>query len=210
MTGKRSFKKVSFGPTDGTTVITTPDGGAKGRVAVYARLTGSAGSGTLKVYGAFSSDPAIAEVQTINLGDIAAADTFKLTYNAHESALITYSTDMSAAIQAALVGLADFEAGDVVVTKTSLSVYVVTFGGAFANRDATAITITTTTGFTPVGVTETTKGGVGTEDVTDVSALGNPISEVVTAQENIYPYLTLVFDGDADPALAAEAYVVAF
>jgi len=106
------------------------------------------------------------EVQTIDLGDIGAADTFKLTFNTHETGLITYADPMNAAIQTALAGLSDFadDETDVTVTRTSATVYVATFVGTKAQTDVGAITITSTTGFTPTGVTETTKGVVPTED----------------------------------------------
>jgi hypothetical protein len=98
------------------------------------------------------------EVQILELNDIAAADTFKLTFNGHESGVVTYSADMHVAIQAALVALVDFDAGDVVVARVDDNSYKVTFGGAFARKDAGPITVTSPTGFTPTGVTETTKG----------------------------------------------------
>lgn len=108
------------------------------------------------------------EVQTIDLGDIAAADTFKLTFNGHETVAITYSADMTTDITAALVGLADFVTGDVVVTKTDTHTYVVTFEQNVGNQDVGAITITSPSGFTPTGVTETNKGVAG-DEVYDVT-----------------------------------------
>lgn len=105
------------------------------------------------------------EIQTIDLGDIGAADTYTLTFNAHATSAITYSADQTAAIQAALEALVDFAPGDLVVTQTSASVYVVTFQstGAYGATDVGAITITNPTTFTPTGVTETNKGVVGDE-----------------------------------------------
>jgi hypothetical protein len=104
------------------------------------------------------TDTAVPEVQTLEFNDIGAADTFKLTFNAHESTAVTYSADMAADITAALVGLSDFASGDVVATKVDTNSYDVTFGGAFAGVNASAITITTQSGFTATGVTETTSG----------------------------------------------------
>ena len=106
------------------------------------------------------------EIQTLELNDIGAADTFKLTFNGHETAdAITYSADMTAAIQAGLESLVDFVPGDVTVTQTDTNSYPITFPatGNYGMTDVGAITITTPTGFTPTGVTETNKGVVGDE-----------------------------------------------
>lgn len=141
---------------------------------------------------------------------------FTLTFNGHTTSTITASTNMTAAIQAALVGLVDFDAGDVSVAKVSASVYTVTFTGAYEGVDVGAITITNVVGFTATGVTESTQGGTDTsggsgfEDITDTATLANAVGQIVANQENKYPYLTLVFGGDADPGLTAEVYVVTY
>ena len=97
------------------------------------------------------------DVQTLELNDIAAADTYKLTFNGHESALITYAVDSSAAILAALEGLVDFVPGDILsVTSTDDDTYPITFDPSLG--DVGAITITTQTGFTATGVTHTATG----------------------------------------------------
>lgn len=102
------------------------------------------------------------------------AATFTLTYNGHVTDTITYSSDMGADIQAALEGLIDFAPGDVVVAKTSVTVYTVTFADAFSNVDAAAITITDTdpSGFVATGVTQTRQGGT-LVDLTSAAAWEN-------------------------------------
>ena len=207
----RIYRREEFGPEDEVRTVKVDAGGPNGKVAVYGRLTGAAGAATLEVYGAFTSSPTNNEVQTLNLGDISTGDTFKLTFSAAETAAaVTYSTDMSTDITTILESLASIDPGDVVVVKVSLTVYTVTFQGQYANQDAGAITITSPVGFTPTGVTETAKGGSASEALTDTATLGDPISLVAVDIENKFPYLVLVFGGDADPDLAAEAYVVAF
>jgi hypothetical protein len=318
----RKFVKQAFGTADKVVTIRTWEGGTKGKLAVFARLTGSAGAATLRVYGSFSGFSAtdIAggaagstgsnEVQTLDFGGIITGDfwlgsldiselgnvanpefvgqhfddtlnqvtrwatttvsnstfqpgnpadtsaglagiddsdfltqqstsrtgvlssgqvvqnnpysayvpeqDFTLTFNGHTTSTIIASSDMSADIQAALVGLVDFDPGDVTVARVSATVYTVTFAGQYAEQDTGAITITNVIGFTANGVTETNKGGTaasggsGLEEITDTASLANGIGQVVGAQENKYPYITLVFGGDGDPGLAAEAYVVAY
>lgn len=95
----------------------------------------------------------VSEIQTLELNDIAAADTYKLTANGVETTLITYAADSSAAILAALVAHPSFVAADIIsVTATDDDTYPITFALSF---DAPTITITTFTGFTPTGVTAT-------------------------------------------------------
>lgn len=97
------------------------------------------------------------DVQTIELGDIAAADTYKLTFNTHATGTITYEADSSVAIKAALEALADFEPGDILsVVSVDDDTYTVTFDPSLGNVGA--ITITNASGFTPTGVTHTATG----------------------------------------------------
>jgi len=115
----------------------------------------------LRSTGVISTDTVGAsEVQTIDLNDIATADTFKLTFNSHESGTVTFAADMTDTILAALEGLDDFVPGDLSVAKGAGQTYAVTFlsTGAYAGMNAGAITITSQSGFTPTGVTETTSG----------------------------------------------------
>lgn len=99
------------------------------------------------------------DVQTLELNDISDGDTFKLTHNAIESALITFASiaaDNSTLVQDAIEGLAAFIPGDVVVTKTDDNTYVLTFEPSLG--PVSAFTITSPTGFTPTGVTDTATG----------------------------------------------------
>lgn len=99
------------------------------------------------------------EVQTITLSSWDSGDTIRFTFNAHETTAVTYASDVSATIQAALIALADFDTGDLTVSRTDINTYVVTFAGARAGKEVTAITCTNGTGSATGTVTETTKGG---------------------------------------------------
>lgn len=102
---------------------------------------------------------AVDEVQTIDLGDFGAADTFTLTHGGTTTSAITYASDISADINTQLELLASIGSGGVSVSRTSATVYVVTFDGTNTQgKQMGAITITGATGFTPTGVTETTPG----------------------------------------------------
>lgn len=84
---------------------------------------------------------------------------FKLTFNSHATDRVYYDADITAAIQAALDGLSDFDPGDVTVSRTSATIYSVSFaGGAYEGQDVGPITITSPWGFTPTGVTVTEQG----------------------------------------------------
>ena len=113
--------------------------------------------------------------------DVPGPSTFTLTFGGATTPLVMYSTNMSSDIQDALLALNQFVDGDLVVTKTSLSVYVVTFGGNYANEDVSAITITDVNGFVATGVTQTRQGGtlVDLTDPTKWEGIGAP--EVVAA-----------------------------
>lgn len=101
----------------------------------------------------------LADIQTLEFNDIAAADTFKLTHNSLATATVTYSADMTADITSALEGIASFEPGDFSVSQTDTNTYVVTFDAALG--PVSALTITNASGFTPTGVTNTQDGTPG-------------------------------------------------
>lgn len=87
------------------------------------------------------------ETQLVDLGDIAAADTFKLTWGGRETGLITYAADMTTAIKDALEALSSLEVGDISVVKRTGQTYDVTFKGtqaatALENADSGAGALT--------------------------------------------------------------------
>jgi hypothetical protein len=88
------------------------------------------------------------EIQTVNLTSWSEGDTFRLTYNTHETGDISYSADCSAAIKAALEALADFEDGDITVTQNSVSSYYISFGGTVAHTNVGNLTVTNPSGCT--------------------------------------------------------------
>jgi hypothetical protein len=88
----------------------------------------------------------------------AVTDTYKLTYNAVESGLITHESDATVAIQAALDALSTIEAGDVVITRTDANTYVATWR-EFLNPTL-KITVTSATTFTPKADAGYTTGSI--------------------------------------------------
>jgi hypothetical protein len=131
------------------------------------------------------------EVQTIDLGDFGAGDTTKFTHATVETtgtlAFDTLDAGGTAAARAAIVKgvldeLASLPAEAMTVAEvTENLVYSVTFGGTLARTDVSAITITTPVGFTPTGVTETTKGVVSTQDEAQTITLtGGPTDGTFT------------------------------
>jgi hypothetical protein len=121
--------------------------------------TGTTVETALAEIGAFRDRQFSNEVQTITLSSWDATDTVKFTFNTHETAAVTYASDVSAAIQTALIGLTDFDTGDLIVSRTDVNTYVVTFAGSFAGKDVGPITVTSGTGSATGTVAETTKGG---------------------------------------------------
>jgi len=163
---------------------------ASQHVRGYGQLTSLSAQTLLSSIRVSDPDNAVQEVQTLNFNDISTGDTFKLTHNGVESALVTYSTDMSTDIDTALTALASIE--EVSVSKTSLSVYVVTFTGAAGNTDMGAITITTQTGFTATGVTETTKGGrVGIPAGAKYALISATGADIRWRDDGVYPTATV-------------------
>lgn len=115
------------------------------------------------------------EVQTVTLSGGAENDTFKFTYNAHESsAAVTipaggFANATAANMRVALITVSDFsgvEAADIVASGGPGSA-VFTFGGKFSGLDMGGITITSATGAAAGSVAETLKGGITTKVGTD-------------------------------------------
>lgn len=109
---------------------------------------------------------AVNEVQTLTLTAGLATETFKLTYNAHESAAVViptggYANVTAAQIKTALLTISDWttKTADIAVVKT-LNDYAITFSGTLGAQDISAITVTSKTGAADGSVAETTKGVV--------------------------------------------------
>lgn len=100
------------------------------------------------------------ERQTVAITGSPTGGTFTLTYKGQTTAALPYNASL-AAVQSALAGLSTIGAGNVAVSGTPGSSYVITFQGDLAATDATAITASGsfTGGTSPaIAVTETTKG----------------------------------------------------
>lgn len=105
------------------------------------------------------------EVQTVTITGTPTGGTFTLTFFGQTTSAIAYNAAASA-VQTALLALDWLDTGDVVVTggPGPGTPYVLTFGGALANRDVPAVTATGsfTGGTNPaIAVAETTKGNPG-------------------------------------------------
>ncbi len=115
------------------------------------------------------------EIQTLSLTGGAAADTFKLTFNGHESSAavtipVTDYHDVTAAqIKACLLTISDWatNTADIQVLK-STDDYIITFINELGGQDIGAITVTTKVGAADGSVAETVKGV--TAQVTDTTS----------------------------------------
>jgi hypothetical protein len=112
------------------------------------------------------------EVQTVTITGTPTGGTFSLTFSGQTASAIPYNS-IASAVQTALVGLSNLDAGDVVVTggPGPTTAYVVTFGGTYLHTDVPAMTAAGafTGGTSPaIAVTTTTPGtGVDLVDLPD-------------------------------------------
>lgn len=100
------------------------------------------------------------EVQVVTITGGPTGGTFVLHFEGEDTSAIAYNAT-AAAVQAALLALAAFRSGDVVVTGSAGGPYTLTFGGDFADDDVTALTATGsfTGGTSPaIAVTNPTPG----------------------------------------------------
>lgn len=89
----------------------------------------------------------VQEVQTLDLGDIGAGDTYYLTYDSTECTdPITYAATSTSDIQAAMDEILADDAA-CVVTRTDANTYVLTFAAGF--NPTGQVSVTNVTGFTP-------------------------------------------------------------
>ncbi len=108
---------------------------------------------------------AVNQVQTINLSAGASADTFKLTFNGHESSgAVTlpsggYANTTAAQVKTCLLTISDWttKTADIAVVKAS-NAYAVTFTGTLGGIKLGAITVTSKTGTADGSVAQTTAG----------------------------------------------------
>jgi hypothetical protein len=93
------------------------------------------------------------ERQLIALNDIAAADSFTITWEGQTTASVAFAADMGSDIKTKLEALSNIEASDITVTKVSgVQSYSVDMGGSLSGTGIALMTLTPT-GFTPTGVT---------------------------------------------------------
>jgi hypothetical protein len=110
-------------------------------------LCGGEGVANWSYVGRVLAGASAAERQRITMSTFGTGDTFKLTYGAEETASISYSSDISAAIVTALNNLDAFDSGDVTCVKISTSIYDVVFGGTdILGNTHTALSVTSAVG----------------------------------------------------------------
>lgn len=137
----------------------------------------------------------VSEVQTITITGAPTGGTFSLTYQGQTTPALAYNA-ATAAVQTALQALSTIGAGNVTVTGTAGSSYVVTFTGTLANQNVPAIVAvgTFTGGTTPaIAVVTTTGGTTGqlltvTDDTTGVKDIRAVTFDLLqgTNHERIY------------------------
>lgn len=103
------------------------------------------------------------EVQTVTFSPGSpSSGNWRLTFDGQETANLAYNID-AATLQTALEALSNIAPGDVVVTGTVNTGFVITFGGTKADlqQESMTVTLNTLSSAQTVTVTETTRGGFG-------------------------------------------------
>lgn len=154
---------------------------------------------------------AVDEVQTVSLRAFDDdTDSFRLTYNGTESAVITKGTNYTAAqidavitaLTGAAVTIRSWDGTSSTVTKEGFSVWF--FGGALADTDVAPLTITSPTGGVSGSVGETDRGGPA-RNGGSAAVLANRAPEVVAPAAFTIPTRTpfsltgSATDADGDP-----------
>lgn len=109
------------------------------------------------------------EVQLVTISGVPTGGSFTLTFDGETTAAIAYNAT-AAAVQAALLALAAFRSGDVVVTGSAGGPYTLTFGGDFIAEDVATLTATASLsgGTSPaVAITTPTPGVASVISVVD-------------------------------------------
>jgi hypothetical protein len=129
---------------------------------------------------------ALDEIQTLALSAGIATETFKLTFNTHESAAVTLPTGgfanvTAAQIKTALLTISDWisNTDDIAVVKT-LNDYAITFTGLLGATDIGAITVTSKVGAADGSVAETVKGVAGASLLVNIGPGVTGIADDVT------------------------------
>jgi hypothetical protein len=108
--------------------MTTTDSFTGGTSPASAVATATAGTGTAN------------EVQVVYASGTVSGGTFTITYSGQTTSAIAYNAT-TAVVQAALEALSNLAPGDVVVTGTAGTRYILTFGGTLLATDVSAVTI---------------------------------------------------------------------
>lgn len=120
------------------------------------------------------------EVQSVDLGNIAATHTYNLNWGGFATTSLTFSADMSVAIKNALEALPVIAVDDLIVTKDAgVQVYRVVFGGTLGATDVSLISITNPVTFTP-GTVTTLRTGTNQATATTVDfQLTGPVNQAI-------------------------------
>jgi hypothetical protein len=175
------FFPTTFGGTTPTALLSLlvphpigKDPGRVTRLAEHAALTAITTS-------------ALDEVQTLSLSAGIATETFKLTFNTHESSTAVtlptggFANVTAAQIKTCLLTISDWisNTDDIAVVKT-LNDYAITFTGLLGATDIGAITVTSKVGAADGSVAETTKGVAGASLLVNIGPGVTGIADDVT------------------------------
>ncbi len=173
--------------------------------------TGTSLTDSTLTIGTTTAGTGVKERQTLTLSAGIADETFKLTFNSHESAAITippggYVNVTKAQVAAALLTISDWTAKDIISAADGTTYDILVGGtpgtGVFTldfskslTGDIGAITVTSKVGAANGSVAETTKGVTGVSEVQTIELTDGPTAGT----------FTITFSGQTTSALAYNA-----
>ena len=153
-------------------VVTGPE---DGKPFTMTAGTTDAGQGEVTVTVLVEGVAPLNEIQRVRLGGTPTGGTFTLTFSGQATAAIAYNAN-AAAVVAALEALSNIGVGDVAVTESATSDWLITFQGAYAETNVPILTGNgaSITGAATVSVTTTQAGGAISEIQDVTSNNGEP------------------------------------
>lgn len=151
-----NFNRVSWTAVTGAATYDVYRSASAGTPATTGKIVSATASTTADDTGLAASGSEPASNTT--------ADQFTLTWSGQTTATVKYTADFSAALQAAIEALSNFDSGDVEVDLQSGVIYRIYVGGQWVSQSIALPTVTPT-GFTMGAIT----GGVADSAVTGVA-----------------------------------------
>ena len=153
-------------------IITGPE---DGKPFTLTASTTDAGEGEVTVTVLVEGVAPLNEIQRVRLGGTPTGGTFTLTFSGQTTGAIAYNAN-AAAVVAALEALSNIGVGDVAVTESATSDWLITFQGAFAETNVPILTGNgaSITGAATVSVATTQAGGAISEIQDVTSNNGEP------------------------------------